>query len=264
MENKTTLNKYKKFLKSSGLQPSTVKNYLWHVDKFLHWNKDKKLTEAEFKKYFNYLLKKYKQVRTINLRLIILNNYFKFLNKRFRFTLLSHQDSSVDILNEQQLQEFLDQPLKENSLVGLRNKALLELLYSTGLKVGQIVKLKREYIDDIKKELILENKKHIDIKALTWFHLEKYLQQRQDDSSWLFTNLDRAKKSEEDNLSIRSVERIISKYGQQLEPSLKITPQILRNTLAWQLKQEGAQVGDIKKALHFKTKLGAKNYLQKI
>ncbi|PLX25905.1 hypothetical protein C0580_01105 [Candidatus Parcubacteria bacterium] len=258
------LKKYKKFLLSSELKPSTTKNYLWNVEQFYNWLGNKKLNEQNLKKYFDYLLKKYPQVNTINLRLVILNNYLKFLGKNFNYDLLSEQIEEPIILSSDKLQEFLDQAEKNKNIIGKRDKALLELLYSTGLKVGQIVKIKKEQIDEIKKQIIFDPKNYIDIKTTAWFYLEKYLSARKDDNPWLFINFDRSQKGSENNISVRSVERIIDKYAKKMQPILKINPQILRNTLAHNLKQEGAQKQDIKEALHFKTKTGANNYLKKI
>jgi site-specific recombinase XerD len=263
MENKTTLKSYSQWLQTKGLQSSTLKNYLWHTGQFYKWLAKNKLTEPQLKKYLAYLLKRYKKVGTINLALIILNNHLAWLQKKFRFPLLTNKLSTIKTLNEGQLQEFLDQPLKTPGFIGLRNKALLELLYATGFKVGQIVNLKTKQIDKIEKELLLKNK-NIKIKPLAWFHLEKYLALRLDDEEWLFINLDRARKNKNHQLSPRSVERIITGYAKKLAPPLIITPQILRNTLTLQLKKQGAQTEEIRQLLHFQTTSGAKNYLQRI
>jgi len=99
---------------------------------------------------------------------------------------------------------------------------------------------------------------------MTWFYLNKYLEARKDNSQWIFINLDRANKSEDKQLSIRSVERILEKYGRQLTPPLQVNPQILRNTLAYQLKSHGLETIDLKQALHFKTTSGAENYYKRI
>lgn len=258
------LKEYQKTLVSLKLKPSTIKNYLWNVEQFYSWLGDKKLNQENLKKYFNYLIKKYPQVSTINLRLVILNNYLKFLGKKFSYELLSKQIKDPVVLSPEKLQDFLDQAGKNKTILGKRDKALLELLYSTGLKVGQIVKIKTEQIDEIKKQIIFSPKNYIDIKTTAWFHLEKYLASRQDDNPWLFINFDRSQKNNDSHISVRSVERIIDKYAKKMQPILKINPQILRNTLAYNLKQEGAQKQDIKEALHFKTKIAANNYLKRI
>ncbi|MFA6466695.1 MAG: tyrosine-type recombinase/integrase [Patescibacteria group bacterium] len=255
---------YKKYLKSNKLKVSTIKNYLWHVKQFLEWLENEKLTEKIIKKYFDYLLKKYKRVNTINLRLKIINNYLKFNNKKFYFTLLSAEDANIKILSVEELKQFLNKPLKQANLMGLRDKALLELLYSSGLKVGQLVKLQKNQIDYIRTELLLEKNKTLKIQPSTWFYLKKYLEKRNDDIDYLFINFDRSNKSLDKSLSIRSVERIINKYAKGIKPPININPQILRNTLAHKLKAQGAQSEHIKSALHFQTKIGAKNYLKKI
>jgi integrase/recombinase XerC len=255
---------YKKHLKSSELKASTIKNYLWHVDQFLKWLGNEKLTAVVIKKYFDYLLKKYPRVNTINLRLKIINNYLKFNNKKFYFELLSTEDVDIKILSDSELNQFLDKPLQQNKLIALRDKALLELLYSSGLKVGQLVKLQKTQIDHPRTELLLEKNKTLKIQPSTWLYLKKYLEKRNDNIDYLFINFDRANKSLNKSLSIRSVERIINKYAKGIKPPININPQILRNTLAHKLKAQGAQSEHIKSALHFQTKIGAKNYLKKI
>jgi integrase/recombinase XerD len=258
------MQEYKKYLKSLDLKPSTIKNYLWHVDKFLIWLEDNKLSQAVLKEYFNYLLKKYQRVNTINLRLKIINSYLKFLNKQFRFDLLSDEDANIKILSNQELNQFLKNANKNKTMIGLRDRALLELLYSSGLKVGYLVNLKKNQIDDLRQEILLDTNKSQKINPSVWQYLKKYLDKRHDDIEFLFINFDRSNKSAHKSLSVRSVERIINKYSKNIDPPVSINPQILRNTLAYKLKSQGAQSEHIKSALHFQTKSGAKNYLKKI
>ena len=258
------MNEYKKYLKSLNLAPSTIKSYLWHLEKFLSWLGEEKLTEKNLKLYFTYLTRKYKRVNTVNLRLKIINNYLKFLGRRFQFDLLSDEDINIKILNDEQLEIFLDAPLKHKNIIAMRDKAILELLYASGLKVGQLCQLKLNQIDDIKKEIIISPKKQIAISPLVWRHLENYITKRHDDNPYLFINFDRSGKSSQDYLSVRSVERLINKYTSHITPPLIINPQILRNTLAHKLKMEGAESVHIKEALHFETKIAAKKYLDRL
>lgn len=255
---------YKKYLQSKNLKPSTIKNYLWHIDKFLKWLDTRTLNESELKQYFSYLLKRYPRVNTINLRLKILNNYLLFLNKKFTFDLLSNENLNLKILNKEQLNMLLKNPLKTKGLIGLRDKTLLELLYNSGLKVGQIVTLKISQIDQIKNSIIISPDFSLKIKPTVWFYLKKYLEARHDNIDYLFINFDRADKSSKKHLSIRSVERIIGKYAKNINPPIDVSPQILRNTLAYHLKSQGAQSEHIQSALHFQTKTAAKNYLKQI
>lgn len=260
---KENIQKYKKFLKSNKLKNSTINNYLWHIEKFFDWLDKKDPNTKNLDEYQNYLINKYKKIATINLRLLILNNFLKFIGKNHHFELLSHQSPTAKILTPEELSEFLEMPTKTTKNTSLRDRALLEILYSTGIKVGEIIQLHIEHIDEIKKQFIFD-KRHIKIKATAWYHLQKYLNSRDDDSPWLFINMDRANKTGEKNLTVRSVERIVAKYGQKMRPVLIINPQILRNTLAYNLKQQGADKHNIKTALHFKTKIGAENYFKRI
>ena len=109
------MTEYKKHLRTIGLAPTTIKSYVWHLSKFLDWLGEKKMTEQNFKKYFNYLVKNSQRVNTVNLRLKIINNYLKFLGKRWRFDLLSDEDVPIEILTDEQLEEFLDNAKKKQN-----------------------------------------------------------------------------------------------------------------------------------------------------
>ncbi len=202
---------YKEYIKLRKLKPSTKKIYIWHVDKFLKWLGDKKLSIYNFNKYYEYLLEKYKKVASINIRLSIINDYLKYKENKYQFDLLTVENRSLSILTKEQVQKLLDKPTKRKGLMYLRDKVLLEILYYTGLKVKIISKLKKENIDYIKKEILI-NKKSIALTPETWFYLEKYLEHRKDDNSYLFISLDKANASKKTiakniNLSIRSIER---------------------------------------------------------
>ena len=259
------LKAYQKYLEQKQLQPETIKIYLWHLQQFFNWLKDKKLTNVIFKNYYDYLIKNYAKVATINLRLVILNDYLKFQKEKFQFNLLSAEKQDLEILTKQQLQDFLEAPFKNSSQASLRDKLLLEFLYFSGLKVGQIVKIKKEHFD-FKKDTLNFEQANIKIPATIKSHLLKYLNQRTDENIWLFINFDRAQKSTNNNqqLSVRSVERILEKYARTLEPILRITPQTLRHTLAYNLKQAGGSVATIRAALHFQTQVAAEEYFKKL
>ena len=242
---------------------STIKNYSWHVGQFLLWSENKTITTPLLNIYKEFLLTKQKNIGSINLRLVILNSYLHFIGFKHSFELLTDNKNRLAALDPLQLQNFLDQPLKKNNPVGHRDKALLEILYTSGLKVSDLVSLKKNQVDFLSREIIM-SKKHLALPPYALHYLEKYLNFRKDKSPWLFINFDRSKKAGEKPLSVRSVERIVEKYALALRPRLKITPQILRNTLAYNLKSQGVTGTGLKEALHFQTKVGAGNYLNRL
>lgn len=255
---------YRAYLKKQGLKDETIKNYLWHIQKFLLWTKNQNITPTLLKKYQAEILNKQKNIGSINLRFIILNNYLNFSKIKFNFTLLSQPKNRLDAMTPLQLQTFLEQPLKKKSLRGYRDKALLEVLYTSGLKVNELSKLKINQVDFLTREIIIDQKRQLALPPYTLHYLERYLNFRRDKNPHLFVNFDRSKKGGGKPLSVRSIERIIEYYALSLRPRLKVTPQILRNTLAYNLKSQGAKEIAIKEALNFQSKIAAANYLQRL
>ena len=88
MQYKTTLTAYKKYLRSLKLRSSTLQNYIWHTEQFLSWLEEKSMTQTNLKTYYDFLLKKYPKIATINLHLVTVNKFLNFNKKRFRFDLL--------------------------------------------------------------------------------------------------------------------------------------------------------------------------------
>lgn len=253
---------YKKLLKKEGLVESTINNYLWHTNKFLNWLGPEQLNPEKIQNYQTLLLKSRYSPATINLHLTSINKYLSYRGQGRVFSLTTNEKKSLLSLTTRQLTKFMEAVPDTIRLRDRRDRALLEILYATGLKVGQLVTLKRKYVDQIKQEIILDQKNHIALPPLAWSRLKRYLEKRSDDIDYLFINLDRTNKGKESSLSIRSVERIIEKYGRRV--GLKVTPQILRNTLSKNLKQQGADRNELQKSLHFQTKLGAENYLKRV
>lgn len=258
------MNSYKQYLKNKGLKNSSIKNYTWHIEQFLDWLGQESLSQAKLKEYFDYLLSRYPRVNTINLRLKILNDYLNFLGKKFRFDLLSEESITPKILSPAQLEKFLENTNTGNSLLKLRNRSLIEILYYSGLKVGQLINLQKSQIDAINQEILIAKNIKISLSPSIWKNLQEYLTKRNDDSNFLFINFDRSQKSKDSRLSVRSVERLIDKYSKNISPAVKVNPQILRNTLAYQMKLDGARSQEIKASLHFKTKSGAKKYFKNL
>ena len=128
-----------------------------------------------------------------------------------------------------------------------------------------MIKIKKENVN-LEKNIIRLEKNEAPISATAKFHLLKYLNKRLDENTYLFINFDRAQKGQDqhNHLSIRSAERILEKYARTFDPILKITPQTLRHTLAYNLKSQGGSVTTIQQVLHFATKVAAEEYYKKI
>src|SRR3989338_3958034 len=145
-----------------GYSPRTIRSYRMFLERFLSWTKLPS-TEAitqEAVANFRLRLARFEDPqrgplskKTQNYYLIALRGFLLYLTKRGHATLASDQielakvpERQIDFLDENEVQRLLDSP-KENDLRSLRDKALLEILFSTGLRVSELCSLSRYDID---------------------------------------------------------------------------------------------------------------------
>jgi len=146
---------------------------------------------------------------------------------------------------------MLDAPDKSNTL-GLRDRAILELLYSSGIRVGELTQLNCNDVDlelGIIKVLGKGKKERIvPIGSKAIEAIKDYLRKRGFSSGnppkgSLFIN------TRSSRLTDRSVRRIVEKYGKKCGPERNITPHVLRHTFATHLLDAGADLRDIQELL---------------
>ena len=195
---------------------------------------------------------------TQNYYLIALRMFLKYLVRRNitslspdRIELAKVPQRSIDMISEAELERLLSAPSGED-IKSLRDKAVLELLFSTGLRVSELCSLSR-YIDLQKDEFSIRGKG--DKIRVVFFSTEaknavkKYLKARTDMDEALFINLSTINKAENiDNshrLTSRSVERIVKYYAIKAGISKKVTPHIIRHSFATDLLQNGADLRSV-------------------
>jgi site-specific recombinase XerD len=167
-------------------------------------------------------------------------------------------DRVPKVMNEDQMKRFFEvQNLNKRS--GLRDRAILELLFSTGLRVSELVALN---IDDINLKsneftVIGKGKKartvYLSDSAREW--IKKYISTRQDSFKPLFVRYSGKKMDEQDfdgeslRLTVRSVQRLVKKYVARAGISVDATPHTLRHTFATGLLREGADLRSVQELL---------------
>jgi site-specific recombinase XerD len=136
----------------------------------------------------------------------------------------------------------------------LRDKVILELLFSTGLRVSELASLKKETVSPkydefsvrgkggkIRVVFLSENAK----KALTL-----YLKKNTTVSEYLFTGLSKInKKGTEENLTPRSIERLVAYYAKKVGITKKVTPHVIRHSFATDLLSNGADLRSVQAML---------------
>jgi site-specific recombinase XerD len=158
----------------------------------------------------------------------------------------------VNFLTLDQVELLLNAP-DTSTKVGLRNRAILELLFSTGLRVSELVSLDRDQVSLERKEFGVVGKggkaRVVFLSDSACFWLSQYLQKRTDDTKPLFINLSRRKGSQDLRLSPRTVELIVRAYARKINLPFKVTPHTLRHSFATDLMIAGADIRAVQEML---------------
>lgn len=144
---------------------------------------------------------------------------------------------------------------EEEARARLRDKAILETLFSTGLRVSELVGLKRELIKSKTDELSVRGKggkiRMVFLSEQSRYWLKKYLDARTDVEPYLFIRHDRAAANRKIHgaLTPRSVQRMINLYGKVAGITKPITPHTMRHSFATDLLRNGADLRAVQSLL---------------
>lgn len=205
---------------------------------------------------------------TQNYHLIALRSFLKYLLKRDmpvvapeKIDLPKAESRSIKFLERDQIDRLLNMP-EISDKEGLRDKAILEVLFSTGLRVSELVGLNRDQINFDRKEFGVVGKGRrarivfLSDSAVEW--AKRYLASREDDSPALFIRYAGKKPEAGENpreamrLTARSVQRLVEKYVKKARLPIKITPHGLRHSFATDLLSGGADLRAIQEMLGHK------------
>ncbi|OIP27709.1 MAG: hypothetical protein CO103_08405 [Chloroflexi bacterium CG_4_9_14_3_um_filter_45_9] len=163
---------------------------------------------------------------------------------------------SVSFLDSEQIERLLNSPQISNE-IGLRDRAILETLFSTGLRVSELVRLNRDQIDFDRKEFGVKGKGNklrvvfLSDTAAQW--IERYLQSRRDCFKPLFIRysgaVDVQKNGEKMRLTARSIQNIVAKYAKKCGLPIKASPHTLRHSFATDLLINGADLRSVQEML---------------
>lgn len=195
---------------------------------------------------------------TQNYHLIALRSFLKYMTRRGEKTLSSEQielgkvpQRQIDVISDQELKRLLEAPEKEKNLeIRYRDKAILELLFSTGLRVSELCSLFRD-IDFSRDEFSIRGKggklRVVFLSSEAKDSLKKYFTQRKDMSEALFVNVSKNKNKVDDErgLDRRSVGRIVRKYATIAGITKKVTPHVIRHCFATDLLSNGADIRSV-------------------
>lgn len=203
------------------------------------------------------------QKTTLNYHLIALRSFLKFCNRRDmecmspdKIELARTKRPQVTFLNEDELTRMFDQP-DISTEAGLRDRAILELLFSSGLRVSELVGLDREHINLKRREFMVRGKGQkdrpifISAEAAEW--LQKYLDMRADTTRPLFIRYGGRKTVDRTGnfhrLTARSVQRLVAHYALMAGITKHVSPHTLRHSFATNLLMNGADLRSVQAML---------------
>lgn len=199
--------------------------------------------------------------KTQNYYLIALRAFLKYLARQEVKTLSAERielakvgERSLDLITHTELSRLLDSP-KGTDLKNLRDKAILELLFSTGLRVSELCSLDRD-IDLHSDELSIRGKggkvRVVFISDNARNAVKAYLSARKDMSDALFIQIENKIKKEKMDvkpLTRRSIERIVKQHATKAGISKKVTPHVMRHMFATDLLSNGADLRSVQAIL---------------
>jgi site-specific recombinase XerD len=200
--------------------------------------------------------------KTQNYYLIALRGFLSFLMRRGvvslpaeRIELASVGERELDLLSAAELERLLSAPTGTD-IRPLRDRAMLELLFSTGLRVAELCALNRDDIDVAQDNFSVRGKgekvRVVFLSPVAKTALRAYVNKRADVEEPLFVAMPRGKARRvgaPSRLTPRSVERIVSFYARKSGIAKKVTPHVIRHAFATDLLANGADIRSVQTLL---------------
>lgn len=251
-----------------GRSDKTVRNYGFYLTRFSDWAKSPSPVEIDGDMVRNFRLHLNRDVAgrnepalakaTQNYHLIALRAFLKYLAKRDvkslsaeKIELAKQGSRHVEFLEKEELDRILAEPGKDPTILGYRDRTILELLFSTGLRVSELAGLKIEQVNLKNDEFTVmgKGKKHriVFLSPEAKEVIKTYLSRRQDVSPYLFVRHDKARKAkvvgeESKPLTPRSIQRLVDRYARMAGITKEVTPHTMRHTFATDLLRNGADI----------------------
>ncbi len=263
-----------------GRSPLTIRNYEFYLQRFIDWAKDPdpaSITLDLIHKYRLYLNRLENREQgtlrktTQNYHLIALRTFLRFLEKRDiptfspeKIELAKQGAREVSFLENEDLDRLLQAPDASDArpLIKARDKAILELFFSTGMRVSELAALQRDQINLKRDELSIRGKgdklRIVFLSARARAAIKAYEELREDENPSLFIRHDRAAPDpdalEDANREIgpltpRSVERLVRHYATAAGIPKKVSPHTLRHSFATDLLMNGADIRSVQSLL---------------
>lgn len=268
-----------------GSSPLTIRDYRHYLTRFINWmtaeglREDLKDINPEVVRRFRVFLTNLpgeKSVsrgdnpqmtrRTQAYHVIALRSFLKWLIRNDysvmapdKIELPKIEERQVKFLTGEQVDRLLNAP-SLSTIQGKRDKAILEMLFSTGLRVSELTKLNRDKVDLDRREFGILGKggkaRVVFMSQRATDYLVKYLNEREDHYKPLFIHHKGLSApgtpDEKMRLTVRSVQRMVKKYSHKMKLPVEVTPHVMRHSFATDLLMAGADIRSVQEMLGHK------------
>jgi site-specific recombinase XerD len=256
-----------------GRSVKTVENYDRYLERFFAFAKVKtvsQLTEEQIREFRLHLNRQAgskvggrvepMKRRTQNYYLIALRAFLKFLRKRGiealspeRIELAKVPERSLDLITPTELKRLLNAP-DIKTIEGKRDRAILELFFSTGLRISELCGLSIDDVDLTRDEFSVRGKgekvRVVFLSDAAKKYVGEYLAARKDLEEALFVRYGRkAHDGGDSRLQPRAVQRLIKFYAGKAGITRKVTPHVIRHSFATDLLSNGADLRSVQALL---------------
>ena len=239
-----------------GLSKNTIKSYESDLKEFFAWCHNihkklpSKLTSSSINIYLGYLFNKNIKSSSVNRKLSTLKAFYIFLYKQKLILKIPTEDIETpkiqkklpSTLSENEVEKLLKAP-KDNNIIELRDKAMLEMLYATGMRISELVNLKEVNVDKNRQVVKVLGKgskeRLIPFGDEALDSLQKYLLKRNSRNIYIFLN------NRDNKLSRVGFWQRVKIYLKRVHLKSDITPHTLRHAFATHLLNRGADLRSV-------------------
>ncbi len=255
-----------------GRAQKTAENYHLYLQRLVEFGGDIKIQQItpEFVRKWRLWLSRYSNDQGDSLstlsqsyHLIALRSFLAYCSKRDIKTLTPEKielpkvkRKQVTFLSQEETERLIES-IKTNTVTGVRDRAIVELLYSSGLRVSELCNLNRDHVNLRRGEFMVRGKGQKDRpvflspEATEW--LDTYLKERSDDAIPLFishgSRLPVQKDGSDLRLTPRTIQRLVSAYAKMAGITKHVSPHTLRHSFATDLLMNGADIRSVQSML---------------